>query len=64
MKSFIHRTTIVLISLIATSRLMGQTLPYPIVDTKVHTFTNTSAVISAPTSGSAFYGQDATYQGN
>jgi hypothetical protein len=37
---------------------------YPIVDTDVKTFYNNSSVISAPSVGSAFYGQDASYQGN
>jgi len=37
---------------------------YPIVDTDVKTFYNNSAIISAPSVGAAFYGQDATYQGN
>lgn len=37
---------------------------YPIVDTGVHTFYNNTSVIVSPTEGSAFYGQDATYQSN
>jgi len=39
------------------------TLTYPIVDTDVQTFFNSTSVISAPKEGDAFYGQDATYQG-
>lgn len=42
----------------------SQTLPYPIVDTGVHAFYSNTAVITQPTIGNAFYGQDATYQGN
>jgi len=39
-------------------------IDYPIVDTDVRTFYNSSAVISTPLVATAFYGQDATYQGN
>ncbi len=37
---------------------------YPIVDTGVKAFYSNSAIISVPDEGTAFYGQDATYQGN
>ncbi len=37
---------------------------YPIVDTGVHAFYNNNAIITAPAEGAAFFGQDATYQGN
>lgn len=37
---------------------------YPIVDTGVHTFYSNTAIIASPVEGSAFYGQDACYQGN
>jgi hypothetical protein len=37
---------------------------YPIVDTDVSDFYNNSAIISAPSIGSPFYGQDATHSGN
>ena len=39
-------------------------LPYAIVDTGVSDFYNNDAIISAPSEGDAFYGQDATYSGN
>ncbi len=39
-------------------------ITYPIVDTDVKTFYNATAIVSAPTQGDAFYGQDANYQGN
>ena len=38
--------------------------PYPIVGTDVTTFFNNTSIISAPSSGEAFYGQDANYLGN
>jgi hypothetical protein len=43
---------------------LGQTITYPIVETGVHTYYNNTAIISTPSVGAAFYGQDATYQGN
>ena len=39
-------------------------ITYPIVDTYVSEFCSNNALISAPTEGEAFYGQDATYTGN
>ena len=39
-------------------------LDYVIVDTGQTTFHNNANVISAPSQGQAFYGQDARYQGN
>jgi hypothetical protein len=42
----------------------GSISGYPVVDTGVHDFYSNSAKISAPAEGAAFYGQDATYQGN
>jgi len=51
--------------------LLGSTLcvslsafTYPIVDTGVHAFYSNNAIITAPAEGAAFFGQDATYQGN
>jgi hypothetical protein len=38
--------------------------PYTIVDTAVKDFYSNSNIISKPTSGEEFYGQDATYSGN
>ncbi|MDO6801946.1 DUF1566 domain-containing protein [Wenyingzhuangia sp. 1_MG-2023] len=38
--------------------------PYTIVDTNVSEFYSDKALITAPTVGQAFYGQDATYNGN
>ena len=37
---------------------------YPIVDTGVTDFYNNTTIISSPTLGEAFFGQDATYQNN
>ena len=39
-------------------------LSYPIVDTDVSDFYSADAIISEPHEGDAFYGQDATYNGN
>lgn len=38
--------------------------PYKVVDTGVKQFSGNSGIIAAPTPGSDFYGQDATYSGN
>lgn len=46
-----------------TSPLFSQS-GYPIVDTGVDDFYNNTSIISAPSSGQAFYGQDASYSGN
>ena len=45
-------------------QLNAQNISYPIVDTGVHEFYNNSAIISQPSLGNAFYGQDACYMGN
>lgn len=37
---------------------------YSVVDTDVSDYYNNTSLISAPSSGQAFYGQDASYQGN
>jgi hypothetical protein len=42
----------------------SHSLTYPIVDTDIQAFYSNSAIISTPVSGAAFYGQDATYNGN
>jgi hypothetical protein len=39
-------------------------ITYPIVDTDVSNHYNNTSVISAPSHGQAFYGQDATHNGN
>lgn len=39
-------------------------ITYPIVDTDVSEFCSNNALITMPTEGQAFYGQDATYTGN
>ena len=44
--------------------IQSQKLSYPIVDTGVHVFYSNSSIVSEPAGGSAFYGQDANYQGN
>jgi len=43
---------------------VGYSQTYPIVDTDVSDHYNNNAIISAPSSGQVFYGQDATYNGN
>lgn len=63
MKSYILNAATLLL-LIITSKTTSQTLSYPIVDTKVQDFTSNTAIITTPTIGNAFYGQDATYHGN
>ncbi|RPD96209.1 DUF1566 domain-containing protein [Aureibaculum marinum] len=40
------------------------TTTFNIVDTGVENFYNNSTIMSSPTEGEAFYGQDATYKGN
>lgn len=45
------------------SYITAQTLPYTIVDTGVETFYNNDQIISQPSVGDAFYGQDANYSG-
>jgi hypothetical protein len=42
----------------------AQSLAYPVVDTHVHEFYNNTGIIAQPSAGDAFYGQDASYQGN
>ncbi len=44
--------------------VQSQQLPYPIVGTGQTKYYNNTTDIPAPTSGSAFYGQDAMYPGN
>jgi hypothetical protein len=44
--------------------LKAQIVNYPIVDTDQKTFYDSTKEISAPTTGSSFYGQDAHYSGN
>lgn len=39
-------------------------LPYTIVDTGIKDFYNSNALISAPSEGDAYFGQDGNYQGN
>ena len=41
-----------------------QNITYPIVETGIHSFYNNTAIIFQPSQGNAFYGQDASYQGN
>ena len=64
MKFLISKNSLLLLLLCITIKATSQTLSYPIVDTKVSEYTNNTAVITAPAVGSAFYGQDASYQGN
>ncbi len=54
------------ISILTLTSFVGlcQSLTYPIVDTDVQDFYDNTAIISAPSVGQPFYGQDATYSGN
>lgn len=56
--------TLIGISILISYNGISQTLTYPIVETGVHNFYSNTAIISAPLAGAAFYGQDASYQGN
>jgi len=53
-----------MIILLGNNQLYGQIITYPVVKTGVVEFYNNTAIISEPPAGEAFYGQDATYQGN
>ena len=53
-----------MIILLGNNQLHGQIITYPVVETGVVEFYNNTAIISEPSAGQAFYGQDATYQGN
>jgi hypothetical protein len=66
MKKLARLRLIILTGFVVAANLQGsaQTLTYPVVETGVHQFYNNDAVIAAPLAGAAFYGQDATYQGN
>ncbi len=44
--------------------IIGYSQTYPIVDTDVSVFFSNSAIISIPSSGEPFFGQDAQYNGN
>ena len=50
--------------LLSGTNLYSQSIPYPVVDTDVTEFYNSSEIISQPEAGSPFYGQDAQYAGN
>jgi hypothetical protein len=61
MKKALKFVTILMLSSFV-SIAFGQN--YPIVDTHVSDYYSNNAIISAPTVGQAFYGQDANYSGN
>jgi len=44
--------------------LKSQTITYPIVETGVVDYYDNTSMISTPSEGQSFYGQDATYQGD
>jgi Protein of unknown function (DUF1566)/Secretion system C-terminal sorting domain len=56
-------TTIVILTL-TNINAFSQNPTYPIVDTDVQIFYDNNGLITAPAIGQAFYGQDATYNGN
>ena len=55
---------VLLIIFLGQINLKSQTITYPIIETGIIEFYNNASVISAPSTGQPFYGQDATYQGN
>lgn len=55
---------LLLISIFLTATTLSYSQTYPIIDTGVSDFYNNNAIISAPTTGQSFYGQDAHYNGN
>lgn len=52
-----------LLLVMLSSYIFCQSLTYPIVDTDVNEFYNDEAIITEPTEGQDYYGQDATYSG-
>jgi len=56
-------TTVVLIVWMIFSHQLGISQNYPIVETNVTDYYSNTSLISAPSPGQAFYGQDANYQG-
>lgn len=64
MKEHLKKVTVILgIIMMVIPMTKGQ-ITYPIVDTDVSEFYNNNSVISSPSTGQAFYGQDANYNGN
>ncbi len=57
-------TLIKLIFSVFAFQLWAQTLPYTIVDTGVEIYYNNNQIITEPSVGDSFYGQDAIYSGN
>jgi len=59
---------VALVAVLVSARFLtsasAQSITYTIVDTGVHEFYNNTEVIAAPAPGAAFYGQDASYEGN
>jgi hypothetical protein len=55
---------LLLIFIFLTATTLSYSQTYPIIDTGVSDFYNNNAIISAPTTGQSFYGQDAHYNGN
>ncbi len=58
------KTTFTIYLGILPSLMFCQINTYPIVDTDVNDFYNNTTIISTPSTGQAFYGQDASYNGN
>jgi len=63
MRTINIKKSLIVLGLLASTILIGQT-NYPIVDTDVSDFFDNSSIISTPTNGQVFYGQDAQYSGN
>ena len=63
-KTFLKKNFLFATLLLISFNLKSQTITYPIVETRVVEFYNNTAVISQPSAGQPFYGQDATYLGN
>lgn len=54
----------IVVGMLLSGTVFGAELTYPIVDTGVSRFYNTTQEISAPQEGDVYYKQDAYYQGN
>lgn len=64
MKLISLQLTLSIFTLAMLQTAISQNITYPVVDTRTHDYYSNSALISAPAVGAAFYGQDASYQGN
>jgi len=61
---FLKIKIVLLILFLGQINLKSQTITFPIVETGIIDFYNNTSIISDPSAGQPFYGQDATYQDN